>query len=184
MPGFWEYFQQFSDSLNQKQNSLLDRQYNLANMWNQNAQQESEAAQNYMGMQSGLLGQRAGIAQAVGDNDRWGKTYQQSQDEFAYKKEADAKALDLENKNMENNLNIARLNASRGGGGNDMQYLSMFLEMMSKMQGGKTDPLLPSLYPRGDNTESIVPPTKGSYTPTNPFQNLGNIKIPQGRSNQ
>ena len=135
MPGFWEYFQQFSDSLNQKHNALLDRQYNLANMWNQKEQQESQAAQNYMGMQSGLLGQRAGIAGELGNIDQFDKSYKLQQDEAAFNKEKFEKSLMQMALDRASNEKVAVTNASGRGGGDGLEYLKMFLGLKPQIDG-------------------------------------------------
>ncbi len=178
MPGFWEYFQQFSDKLNEKQNTLFDRQFNLANMWNQNAQQESQAAQNYMNMQSGLLGQRAGIAQAVGEGERFDKSYKLSQDEAAFEKDKFARLLEQQALDRASNEKVAGINASGRGGGDDMGFAEMFFKMAAQMQADNAKSVLQGVPVRGAAkraTRVVTPTPQDTLKPQIDINKLGNL---------
>lgn len=73
MSGFWEYFKQFSDDANAKQNTLYDRQFKLLGM---NAEMENANANRVLDysklLQSGLEGQgKLGGDILAADLDLW-----------------------------------------------------------------------------------------------------------------
>jgi len=157
MPGFWDYFQQMTDSANQKQMALQDRQMNIANMWMQSAARDAGLAQSYMGIKQGLLGTRAQTAIALDERDRWNKNFENERREFSEKfaneKYQFGKGLEeaAENRKLEQ----ARINKMGASNGNDYSALQILLNLIK--QNG-----LPGLGSGGalDDVEVKAPQTQ------------------------
>ena len=135
MPGFWDYFQQMTDSANQKQMALQDRQMNIANMWMQSAGRDAELAQNYMGMKQGLLGTRAQIAGALDERDRFNKDLANKQYQFgeqlANEKYQFSKGLEESALNRE----LERMRINKMGASNDNSFLPILLDFIKNNIG-------------------------------------------------
>lgn len=75
MAGFWDYFRDMTQQYNATRQMLFDRQFNVANMWRENANQESQATRDYLNLKQGLFGKKIDIAKLAEDKEQFNKTY-------------------------------------------------------------------------------------------------------------